>query len=108
MTTRLPLRTEHTGNPQADQAQRETHAAVQRINASPAAKGAFIGPFTFTAGQTRQLMHEIQLPTGGTPRGWLCVDVISGDGAFRRTAWDASTISIRSANACTASFWVFA
>lgn len=107
MVTRLPQRHEYTGDRQVDQAQRNAHETTRAVNASPIAKGAFVGPVTFTAGQTQQLMHGIALPGGATPRGWWPVDVITNDGTFRRTAWDDKTISIRSANACTALFWVF-
>lgn len=58
---------------------------------------------TFTAGQTKALDHKL----GRQPIGWIATDVVTGDGAFRRTAWDTRTISLRAANACTATFLVF-
>src|SRR5262245_40259576 len=97
VVTRLPQRIEYTGDRQVDQLQRNQHGTVGTVNASPVAKGAFVGPVTFTAGQTQQLTHGIALPNGGTPKGWSPDDVTGGDGTFQRTAWDDKTISIRSA-----------
>lgn len=106
--TRAETHVEYTGDLATDQAQRNAGDTARRLNGTPMAAGQRIGPVTFTAGQTQQLQHRLALPSNGTPLGWWCVDVVTGDGAFRRTAWDQNTISIRSANACTAYFWVHA
>lgn len=61
-----------------------------------------LGPFTFTAGQIIVIDHRLRRQ----PVEWSPIDVITGYGSFRRTAWSTLSISIQAQNACTATFRV--
>ena len=94
--TRLPAAIEQTSDRQtlAMQAtQRKTAQAVNGRGAPP----NLLGPIKFTAGQVQKIQHKLQRQ----PLEWTITDVTGGYGVFQRTAWDASTISIQSQNACT-------
>lgn len=88
--------------------QEPVRQAAGLLNAVPFMNGYSVTQ-TFTAGQTVAIQHKL----GRKPVGWFVTDVINGDGTFRRattaatSGFDQYTISIRSANACTATFWVF-
>lgn len=91
----------HTGDlsTQAIQAAADqTRRAVNARGTTP----VVTAPVAFTAGEVKVINHGL----GRQPSEWSVADVITGYGAFRRTAWDAKTITIQSANACTARFKV--
>lgn len=94
--TRLPQAIEQVDDRQqlAIQAtQRRTQVALNARGAAP----NILGPFTFTIGQAIKIQHKL----GRQPTEWTVTDVAGGYGVFQRTAWDASTITIQSSNACT-------
>lgn len=88
-----------------DRKQSLIQATVQQLQQTVSNRGApptIVGPFTFTAGQAIAIDHKLQRQ----PQEWSVIDVFGGYGAFQRTAWSTTTITLQSANACTASFRV--
>jgi len=99
--TRLPPDFERTQERPIDRIQdiaRRTAVAVNQIGPPPLG----LGPVTFTAGQELKLNHKL----ARVPEEWWPVDVTDGYGSFRRMSWDSKTITIKSQNACTATFKV--
>lgn len=101
--SKVALKFEQTADRQVNQLQENANAAGKALNRMPMLNGITTDSTVFTGGGTVQIFHRL----GYVPKGWVCIDVITGDGTFRRTAWDSNSISIRSANACTAIFLVF-
>lgn len=101
----LPPNTEQINDRQLLAIQRTTRQAAQAINAFGPAP-LVLGPITFSApGQIIVMNHGL----ARQPISWACVDVVGGYGSFQRLltpAWDDKTITIQSANACTAWFRV--
>lgn len=93
--TRLPQAIEQVDDRQqlAIQAtQRRTQVALNQRGSPP----NILGPFTFTAGGSQAIQHKL----ARQPTEWTVIDVTGGYGVFQRTAWDTSTITIQSQNAC--------
>jgi len=98
---RIAIVAEVTGDRQTQAIQSQT----RRINVGLSNRGSapvVTGELTFTAGEVKVIDHRL----GRQPTEWVVTDVVTGYGSFRRTAWDASTITIQSQNACTARFRV--
>ncbi len=74
---------------------------ADKVNAMPWVAARTVS-YTFTAGEAKALVHGL----GRTPVRWAPLDVIDGYGSFCRTAWDATSITIQSENAVTATFIV--
>lgn len=113
MTLRIAQRLERTGDRQ-DQAQRNAHEAVRKINSAPIVSGrlAYTTDVTatthaFTAATPLRLLHGLALPSGATPAGWIVVDTDAA-ATFHRTAWDADSITLTASGNCNAKVWVFA
>lgn len=97
--TRIATATEQTDDRQTMVIQAAADRVRQVLNnrgAPPNTSGAI----TFTAGLVQRIEHKLQRQ----PVEWSVVDVTIGYSSFRRTAWDAISISIQSENACTAVF----
>lgn len=75
-------------------------AAVQTTLDNRGPPPVTVGPITFTAGQSVTINHKLQRQ----PVEWCAIDVVTGYGSFRRTAWDRLSVTIQSQNACTAYF----
>lgn len=114
MTSRLVQRIERTGDRQIDQAQRNVHEAVRKINDARIVSGRLA--FTtdvdstthaFAAATPKRLLHGLSLPTGATPAGWVIVDADAA-ATFHRTAWDDDSITIQASGNVNAKVWVFA
>lgn len=121
MTFRVSSSSEFHGDRGLDAAQRAAGEVARAVNRSGAgtvrratvldSAGNPTTQITFTAGQTVMMVHGLPLTRGlspsAVPSGWRCVDVVTGYGSFKRSAWDDATLSITSENACTAVFEVF-
>lgn len=94
--TQLPPQVEQTDDRQTLAMQAIARKTARAVNAQGAPSN-LLGPFRFTAGQTIKITHKL----ARQPIEWRIVDVAGGYGVFQRTAWNTSTISIQSQNACT-------
>jgi len=101
--SRIPLRKEQTGEPQSMRLQTYLADAARVLNQQPFSQGNQVGPLVFTAGSDQVINHRLKR----APTGFICIDVIDGYGSFRRVASNVSTITVRSENACSATFWVY-
>lgn len=95
--TQLPPQVEQTNDRQTLTMQTVSRKTAKAVNAQGAPSNV-LGPIKFTAaGQTIKILHKL----ARQPADWRIVDVTGGYGVFQRIAWDTSTISIQSSNACT-------
>lgn len=99
--TRIPPKREQMLDRRQNAIQSNARETARQVNlrGSPP---VVIGPIVFTA------LQEIELPHGlmRVPEEWYAIDVLGSFGAFYRVAWNDRTITIRSGNACTATFKV--
>lgn len=98
-STQLGYSNENTGDAQQNSiqsTQRKTQQYANSLGATPADLDAV----TFTAGQQIRISHKL----GRVPTEWWPRDVMGGYGSFQRISWDATYITIKSLNACTATF----
>ena len=99
--TALPDGREVTGDRQLEAIQ----SRIRRIETTVNARGAepvTTDAVTFTAGGSVVINHKL----ARVPLEWSVSDVVDGYGSFQRITWTAATITIQSANACTARFRV--
>lgn len=113
LTQRQPETLVFSGDPAIDDPQRVVQAIRKRLNATGVVYGqlAFVSDpkavdIAFAAGVDKRLLHGLVLPSGGTPAGWLIVDVDAATSVFR-SAWDDRSITLQSSANCTARVWVF-
>ena len=98
---RIPFIAEVTGDRQTQAMQAQTKRVLVGLTARGSAP-VMTPELAFTAGEVKVIDHRL----GRQPTEWSVTDVTVGYGSFRRTAWDARTVTIQSQNACTARFRV--
>lgn len=102
MRTVIPQSTEVTGDRQTQVIQEASDRTRRAVNAAGGVMPLTTDVVTFTAGAVVAINHGL----ARVPTEWILTDVVDGYPSFKRVSWDAKTITIQSANACSARFRV--